>query len=65
MSIMGLGMRLAHVTREHDLVVWVSFLSLTIFHIYANYKAVKLVSLSTQNYERTSILLWCFMEHGE
>ncbi|XBH57415.1 hypothetical protein VPH35_079027 [Triticum aestivum] len=34
MSGMGLGMLLAHVTRGHDLVVWVSFLSLTIFHMY-------------------------------
>lgn len=31
---MGLGMLLAHVTRGHDLVVWVSFLSLTVFHMY-------------------------------
>ncbi|XP_044982445.1 protein root UVB sensitive 3 isoform X2 [Hordeum vulgare subsp. vulgare] len=34
MSGMGLGMLLAHVTRGHDLVVWVSFLSLTVFHMY-------------------------------
>uniref|UniRef100_A0A453IN78 Protein root UVB sensitive/RUS domain-containing protein n=1 Tax=Aegilops tauschii subsp. strangulata TaxID=200361 RepID=A0A453IN78_AEGTS len=65
MSGMGLGMLLAHVTRGHDLVVWVSFLSLTIFHMYANYKAVQSLSLSTLNYERTSILLQYFMEHGE
>lgn len=31
---MGLGMLLAHVTRGHALGVWVSFLSLTIFHMY-------------------------------
>ena len=31
---MGLGMLLAHVTRGHDFAVWVSFLSLTIFHMF-------------------------------
>lgn len=31
----------------------------------ANYKAVQSLSLSTLNYERTSILLQYFMEHGE
>ncbi|XP_047089859.1 protein root UVB sensitive 3-like [Lolium rigidum] len=65
MSGMGLGMLLAHVTRGHDFVVWVSFLSLTIFHMFANYKAVQSLSLSTLNYERTSILLHSFMEDDE
>uniref|UniRef100_A0A0D9VR67 DUF647 domain-containing protein n=1 Tax=Leersia perrieri TaxID=77586 RepID=A0A0D9VR67_9ORYZ len=61
---MGLGMLLAHVTRGHALGVWVSFLSLTIFHMYANYKAVQSLSLTTLNYERSSILLHYFMENG-
>jgi hypothetical protein len=34
MSGMGLGMLLAHVNRGHDFAVWVSFLSLTIFHMF-------------------------------
>ncbi|KAK3150863.1 hypothetical protein QOZ80_3AG0238740 [Eleusine coracana subsp. coracana] len=62
---MGLGMLLAHITRGHALSVWTSFLSLTMFHMYANYKAVQSLSLTTLNYERSSILLQYFMEHGE
>ncbi|EEC74755.1 hypothetical protein OsI_10514 [Oryza sativa Indica Group] len=62
---MGLGMLLAHVTRGHALGVWVSFLSLTIFHMYANYKAVQSLSLTTLNYERSSIMLQYFMDNGE
>ncbi|CAN6301790.1 unnamed protein product [Urochloa humidicola] len=62
---MGLGMLLAHITRGHALSVWASFLSLTMFHMYANYKAVKSLSLTTLNYERTSILLQHFKECGE
>ncbi|KAL6645149.1 hypothetical protein ACP70R_016757 [Stipagrostis hirtigluma subsp. patula] len=62
---MGLGMLLAHITRGHALSVWASFLSLTIFHMYANYKAVQSLSLTTLNYERASILLQYFMECGE
>ncbi|XP_062210345.1 protein root UVB sensitive 3 [Phragmites australis] len=65
MSGMGLGMLLAHITRGHALSVWVSFLSLTMFHMYANYKAVQSLSLTTLNYERTSILLQYFKECGE
>ena len=34
MTGMGLGMLLAHITRGHALSVWVSFLSLTVFHMY-------------------------------
>ncbi|TVU47932.1 hypothetical protein EJB05_07550, partial [Eragrostis curvula] len=62
---MGLGMLLAHITRGHALSVWASFLSLTMFHMYANYKAVQSLSLVTLNYERSSILLKYFMQHGE
>uniref|UniRef100_A0A0E0KAH3 Uncharacterized protein n=1 Tax=Oryza punctata TaxID=4537 RepID=A0A0E0KAH3_ORYPU len=47
---MGLGMLLAHVTRGHAL---------------ANYKAVQSLSLTTLNYERSSILLQYFMDNGE
>ncbi|XP_015691025.2 protein root UVB sensitive 3 [Oryza brachyantha] len=62
---MGLGMILAHVTRGQALGVWVSFLSLTIFHMYANYKAVQSLSLTTLNNERSSILQQYFMDNGE
>ncbi|KAG1366773.1 protein root UVB sensitive 3 [Cocos nucifera] len=65
MTGMALGMLLAHVTRGHPIAVWVSFLSLTMFHMYANYKAVRCLSLNTLNNERSSILLQYFMQNGK
>ncbi|KAG2542535.1 hypothetical protein PVAP13_9NG643800 [Panicum virgatum] len=62
MTGMGLGMLLAHITRGHSLSVWASFLSLTVFHMYANYKAVQSLSLTTLNSERASIQLQYFKE---
>ncbi|XP_072996167.1 protein root UVB sensitive 3 [Typha latifolia] len=66
-TMMGmiLGMLLTHITRGHPLAVWFSFLSLTIFHMYANYKAVLCLSLTTLNHERSSILLQYFMQSGQ
>ncbi|OAY84178.1 protein root UVB sensitive 3 isoform X1 [Ananas comosus] len=65
MTGMALGMLLAHITRGHPFAVWFLFLSLTIFHMYANYKAVQCLSLTTLNYERSSILLQYFMQSGK
>lgn len=62
---MALGMLLARVTMGHPVVVWLSFLSLTIFHVYANYKAVRCLSLTTLNTQRSSILLQHFVETGQ
>ncbi|XP_022878335.1 protein root UVB sensitive 3-like isoform X2 [Olea europaea var. sylvestris] len=62
---MALGMFLAHITLGHSLAIWFCFLSLTVFHIYANYKAVRCLSLTTLNCERSSILLLHFMETGQ
>ncbi|KAK1299835.1 hypothetical protein QJS10_CPB13g00755 [Acorus calamus] len=59
---MALGMVLAHVTRGNPLAVWMAFLSLTVFHMYANYKAVQCLSLTTLNNKRSSILLQHFMD---
>ncbi|KAK2966705.1 hypothetical protein RJ640_007992 [Escallonia rubra] len=61
---MALGMVLARVTMGNSVGIWFSFLSLTLFHIYANYKAVRCLSLVTLNCERSSILLLHFMETG-
>ncbi|KAK3042306.1 hypothetical protein RJ639_002352 [Escallonia herrerae] len=61
---MALGMVLARVTMGNSVGIWFSFLSLTLFHIYANYKAVQCLSLVTLNCERSSILLLHFMETG-
>ncbi|KAK9699206.1 hypothetical protein RND81_08G159900 [Saponaria officinalis] len=65
MAGMAVGMFLAHITRGHALAIWFSFLSLTIFHMYANYKAVRCLSLNSLNGERSSLLLQHFMETGQ
>ncbi|XP_020583855.1 protein root UVB sensitive 3 isoform X2 [Phalaenopsis equestris] len=62
---MTLGMLLAHLTRGYPLAVWISFLFLTFFHMYANYKAVTCLSLTTLNSKRGSILLHNFMKNGQ
>ncbi|KAH6798707.1 root UVB sensitive protein of unknown function [Perilla frutescens var. frutescens] len=62
---MALGMLLAHITMGHSIVIWFCFLSLTIFHMYANYKAVRCLTLSTLNIERSSILLSHYMKTGQ
>nr|XP_043636406.1 protein root UVB sensitive 3 isoform X2 [Erigeron canadensis] len=62
---MALGMLLAHVTMGHSTMIWLCFLSLTMFHMYANYKAVRCLNLTTLNCERSSILLLHFMETSQ
>ncbi|KAJ6810678.1 protein root UVB sensitive 3 [Iris pallida] len=62
---MAIGMLLAHITRGHPLAVWISFLFLTVFHMFANYMAVRCLSLTTLNNERSSLLLHHFMETGQ
>lgn len=62
---MALGMILAHITRGHPLAVWISFLSLTVFHMYANYMAVCCLSLTTLNNERSFLLVHHFMETSQ
>ncbi|XP_026377423.1 protein root UVB sensitive 3-like [Papaver somniferum] len=65
MTGMILGMLLARVTMGHPVAIWFSFLSLTLFHMYANYRAVCCLSLTTLNCQRSSILLQGFMETGK
>ncbi|KAF4396321.1 hypothetical protein G4B88_019121 [Cannabis sativa] len=65
MSGMALGMFLARITMGHPLAIWFSFLSLTVFHMYANYKAVQCLALSSINPQRISILLQHFMNTGQ
>ncbi|KAI4328544.1 hypothetical protein L6164_020888 [Bauhinia variegata] len=62
---MALGMLLARVTMGQPLVIWFSFLSLTLFHMYANYRAVRCLALASLNPERSSIVLRHFMETGQ
>ncbi|PKA50355.1 glutamate N-acetyltransferase / amino-acid N-acetyltransferase [Apostasia shenzhenica] len=62
---MALGMLLAHLTKGQPLAVWVSFLFLTLFHMYANYKAVRCLSLTTLNKERSALLLQNFIKTSQ
>lgn len=62
---MVLGMLLARFTIHHSLAIWICFLSLTVFHMYANYKAVRSLSLTSLNCQRSSIILLHFLETGQ
>ncbi|GAB2214494.1 hypothetical protein Droror1_Dr00018845 [Drosera rotundifolia] len=62
---MAIGMLLARVLIGHSLATWICFLTLTMFHMYANYKAVRSLALNNLNFERTSILLQHYMETGQ
>ncbi|XP_010259877.1 PREDICTED: protein root UVB sensitive 3 isoform X2 [Nelumbo nucifera] len=62
---MVLGMLLARVTMGYPLAIWFSFLSLTMLHMYANYRAVRCLCLTTLNSERSSILIHHFIETGQ
>ncbi|XP_057962673.1 protein root UVB sensitive 3 isoform X2 [Malania oleifera] len=65
MTGMAIGMLVARITMGQPLAIWFSFLSLTMFHMYANYRAVHCLSLITLNGERSSILLQHFMKTGQ
>ncbi|CAH2037858.1 unnamed protein product [Thlaspi arvense] len=62
---MSLGMLLARFTSGNPLAIWFSFLSLTVFHMYANYRAVRCLVLNSLNFERSSILLTEFLQTGQ
>ncbi|CAE5957403.1 unnamed protein product [Arabidopsis arenosa] len=62
---MSLGMLLARFTSGNPMAIWFSFLSLTVFHMYANYRAVRCLVLNSLNFERSSILLTHFMQTGQ
>ncbi|XP_052113539.1 protein root UVB sensitive 3 [Arachis duranensis] len=62
---MALGMLVARITIGHPLAIWVCFLSLTLFHMYANYQAVRCLALTSLNPERTTIHLQHFMKTGK
>ncbi|XP_034700142.1 protein root UVB sensitive 3 isoform X1 [Vitis riparia] len=62
---MAFGMLLARITMGHSVSIWFSFMSLTMFHMYANYRAVRCLILTTLNSERSSILIEHFMETGQ
>ncbi|KAL3701917.1 hypothetical protein R1sor_019939 [Riccia sorocarpa] len=59
------GILLARITAGNNLAVWVSFLTLTAFHMYANYRAVRSLSLTSLNPNRTQLLLEAFTSSGK
>ncbi|CAI0390771.1 unnamed protein product [Linum tenue] len=61
---MALGMLVARFTTGYPFAIWFCFLSLTVFHMYANYRAVRCLALNSLNMERSSILLQHFMKTG-
>ncbi|KAH8933770.1 hypothetical protein BDL97_18G047500 [Sphagnum fallax] len=62
---MSMGIVVARLTSGNPVSLWVSFLLLTAFHMYANYRAVKSLCLTSLNAERTSILLQAFVSGGK
>jgi hypothetical protein len=62
---MSMGIVVARLTSGNPVSLWVSFLLLTAFHMYANYRAVKSLCLTSLNAERTSILLRAFVSGGK
>ncbi|XP_022131285.1 protein root UVB sensitive 3 [Momordica charantia] len=62
---MAIGMLLAHITMGFPLAIWLCFLSLTLFHMYANYKAVCCLALTSLNPQRCSIALRHFVLTGK
>ncbi|CAI9096464.1 OLC1v1032621C1 [Oldenlandia corymbosa var. corymbosa] len=62
---MAFGMILAHITMGHSLSIWICFLSLTLFHMYANYRAVSCLSLITLNCQRSSTVFLEFFKNGQ
>lgn len=65
LSGMLLGMLLANITSGHTGVIWICFLALTGFHMFANYKAVRCLCLTSLNKERTKIALQMYLATGK
>ncbi|KAG6547664.1 hypothetical protein Mapa_011113 [Marchantia paleacea] len=51
------GMAVARITAGNYVAMWTSFLALTFFHMYANYRAVRSLCLTSLNSNRTWLLL--------
>ncbi|EFJ38684.1 hypothetical protein SELMODRAFT_402795 [Selaginella moellendorffii] len=62
---MIVGMFLARLTANNIFLMWTSFMSLTAFHMYANYKAVCALCLTSINAERMAIVLQSFLKDGK
>eukprot|EP00897_Mesotaenium_endlicherianum_P007224 jgi/Mesen1/652/ME000109S10865 len=61
---MLLGLFVGRATASRPVALWACFLALTAFHMYANYRAVRSLCLSSVNGERLALLLRHFQSHG-
>lgn len=61
MAGMLLGMGVARATAGNVGALWACFLALTLFHMYANYRAVRSLCLTSLNPERAALLLRSFL----
>ncbi|GAQ84275.1 hypothetical protein KFL_001830030 [Klebsormidium nitens] len=59
---MLLGMAVARWTAGHVVLMWTVFLSLTAFHMYANFRAVRSLCLTSISPERAALLLQSFRD---
>ncbi|CAI7728792.1 unnamed protein product [Closterium sp. NIES-53] len=60
MAGMLAGMVVGQLVAGNVLLLWAVFLSLTAFHVYANYRAVKSLCLTSLNRERVALLLLAY-----
>ncbi|KAI5062065.1 hypothetical protein GOP47_0022604 [Adiantum capillus-veneris] len=61
---MLMGMLLAEVSSGHTGAIWLCFLTLTGFHMFANYKAVRCLCLTSLNQDRIKIVLQAYLATG-
>ncbi|CAI5509144.1 unnamed protein product [Closterium sp. Naga37s-1] len=60
MAGMLAGMVVGQLVAGNVVLLWAVFLSLTAFHVYANYRAVKSLCLTSLNRERVALLLLAY-----
>ncbi|KAH7436708.1 hypothetical protein KP509_05G032200 [Ceratopteris richardii] len=65
LSGMLLGMLLAKLTSGNTVAIWLCFLALTGFHMFANYKAVRCLRLTSLNKDRVKIILKTYLQNGK
>ncbi|KAL2650196.1 hypothetical protein R1flu_018324 [Riccia fluitans] len=59
------GIVVARITAGNSLAIWITFLTLTAFHMYANYRAVRSLCLTSLNRNRAELLLEAFTSSGK
>ncbi|GJP46950.1 hypothetical protein CLOM_g6189 [Closterium sp. NIES-68] len=62
---MLVGMLVGGMVADSVLLLWAAFLLLTAFHVYANYRAVRSLCLTSLNRERAALLLLAYRGEGK